>query len=205
MLALPARDLFWRRDDHPFNHVTDHFIRQQENRQAVAVCHVETMDGQVEHFLGRPGRIGDRAVISVRAPARLHHVGLPWHGRQTGGRGSALHIDDHAGDLQHHSQADVFHHQAQTRPRCGGHGARAGGGSSEDGSHAGQFILHLDEYAPHLGQAARQVLCDLGGWGDRVTAKKVAASRDRAFGAGFVPVHKVPAGQDAFIRHLLLR
>ena len=124
------------------------------------------------------------------APAGLHDVALRGLGRQAG-RGAAAHdVDHHTGDLGHGGVTDVLLHEREARTGGGRECLGAGQGGTDDGRHRGDLVLHLDEVAAHLGQAARQHLGDLGRGRDRVAGKEATAGGDGALGAGFVALQK---------------
>ena len=59
-----------------------------------------------------------------------------------------------------------------------------------DGRHRGDLVLHLDEVAAHLGQAAREHLGDLGRGRDRVAGEEARAGGDGALGDRFVALQE---------------
>ena len=69
-------DLIGGRDDDFFRHVPHHFIHHEHHRHTELFRQIERLDGQVEAFLRRVRAQRDDLVVPVRAPPRLHHVGL---------------------------------------------------------------------------------------------------------------------------------
>ena len=192
-------DLVGRGDDHLFGHVPHLGVGHDQNRRAVLFRQVEGADGQIEQFLGRRGRQGDDGVIAVGPPAGLHHILLADQGGQPGGRPAPLDVDQDAGRLQHDAQAQVLHHQRKAGAAGGRHGLGPGPRRAQDGVHGGQFILHLDIDAAHLGQPDRHPLRDLGGRGDGIAGEKAAAGQDGALGGGVIAQQKMLACQQALL------
>ena len=185
-------------NDHLFAHVADDFVGHDEHRRPVVFAQIEGRDGLVKDFLGRRGRQGDDLIIAVGAPAGLHHVGLGAHGGQAGGRAGALDIDHHAGGFGADPQADIFHHQAETRSGGGGHAFLPGPGGPQNRGHGGDLIFHLDEGAAHIGQPGGHVLGDFGGRRDGIAAEKPAPGRQGALGAGLIAGHVMFTGKNCW-------
>ncbi len=59
-----------------FTHVTDDLIRQQNDGGAILLRQVECLDRQLECLCHRNGAKGNDWMISVCAPACLHHIAL---------------------------------------------------------------------------------------------------------------------------------
>jgi hypothetical protein len=151
---------------------------------------IERLDGEIETFLGRIRAEGDDFVVAVRAPARLHHIGLSGQRRQSSRRTTPLHVDEDAGRLGHGGIADVLHHQRKARTRRHRERFRAAPDRALQRDGGRQFVFHLDELAANLGKLGGHDFRHFGRRGNRVTAEKRAASIEGAVGRSFVTLHK---------------
>ena len=185
-------------DHHLLRHVADALVEHHHDGYAEFLGQVESRDGEVETLLRGIGAERDDAVVAVRTPARLHHVGLRRQGGQAGGRPSALHVDEDAGRLRHGGVSDVLHHQGEAG--AGGH--REGFGAAPDGAldgdGGGQFVLHLNEDAADGRDSRGKSFDHLGGRRDRVACGKSRTGCERSLTAGMVAVEKMNTGEHAF-------
>ena len=75
----------------------------------------ECYDLTIKAFLRRVRAKRDDFIIAVRPPACLHHVRLAGKSRQTRGRPPPLDIDDDTRRFRHGREADMLHHQRESR------------------------------------------------------------------------------------------
>src|SRR5271166_4541820 len=129
MAARSDLDLVSGRDYYFFRHVAHHLVHHEHHRHTKFLREIKGLDGEIKTFLGRIRAEGDDLVVSVRAPTRLHHVGLRGESGQARGGSSALHIDEDTRGFGHGRVADVFHHQREAR--AGGEALHHFGGRSD--------------------------------------------------------------------------
>ena len=122
---LPPVDDFnfiFARNNHTLIHVPDNFIRKNQHGKTVIFAEIECADGHVEHLLRACRSKDDNFIMTMRSPARLHHISLPNRCGQSGAGAGPLDIADHTGGFRADSQPDVFHHEREARSRSAGHG-----------------------------------------------------------------------------------
>jgi hypothetical protein len=130
----------------------------------------------------------------------LHHVTL---GSCSGlaSRGSeALYVHDHAGDLGHSGIPDVLLHQRKTGAAGSGHGFESANSGADDGGHAGDLVLHLDEFSTNLGKFAGKYLGHFSGGGDGVTCVETASGSDCPQTDDFITLHKPDSQENLLIQ-----
>ena len=191
-------DLVGLGDDHLLGHVADALVEHHHDRHAELLGEVEAGDGQVEALLRGIGAERDDAVIAVRAPVGLHHVGLRGQGGQAGGGSAALHVDEDAGRLGHGGVADVLHHEREAGAGGDGEGLRAAPDRALDGDGSGQFVLHLNEDAADGGNSPREAFDHFGGGGDGITCGKSRTGCEGSLTAGVIAVEKMDTRENTF-------
>ena len=171
-------------------------VGQDDDGHAVFLRQVEGKHGDIEAVANRRNGQHDDGVIAVGPPAGLHHIPLGGHGGKPRAGPAPHHVHDDAGRFGHAGIAEVLLHQRKAGPAGGRHGLHAGQRCADDGPHAGNLILHLDEAAAQGRELEGHVLGDLGGGGDGIAGKESASRGQRPFGKGFVSLEKqnLPVG-----------
>ena len=154
-------DLFFSGDEHVLDHLGHDLIGHDQHRGPEFFGHVKRFEGQIKHLLRRLRGISDELIITMRAPLGLHHIGLRGQRGQTGGRSAALNVNDHAGGLGHHRQAQVLLHQAEAGTGGGRHHLTVAPTGSQDGRQTTWLILHLQIVTAHLRQPPGHAFGDL--------------------------------------------
>ena len=191
LLRLAARvDVHMVGEYDLFAQMADDLVHEQDDRRAEALRVVHRHDRDVVRLAHAPRRERDDGMVAVRAPARLHHICLGGRGRLARRGTDALHVDEHAGDLGAGRVADELLLQREARAARRIHRLRACERGAEDGAHARDLVLHLDELAARLRQELRHRLGDLRRRRDRVAREEIHARGDCALGAGLVALHQ---------------
>ena len=191
LLRLAARvDVHMVRQHDLLAQVADDLVHEQDDRRAEALRVVHGHDRHVIRLAHAPRRERDDGMVAVRAPARLHHIGLGGRGRLARRGADALHIDEHAGDLRAGRVADELLLQREARAARRVHRLRARERSAEDGAHARDLVLHLHELAAVLRQELRHCLGNLRRGRDRIAREEIHARGNRALRAGLVALHQ---------------
>ena len=170
--------------------MADDLVHEQDDRRAEALRIVDGHDRRIVRLAHAPGRERDDRMVAVRAPARLHDIALRRRSRLARRRADALHIDEHARYLRAGRVADELLLEGKARTARRIHDLAARQRRAEDGAHARNLVLHLDELAAVFRQQACHRLRDLRGRRDRVAGEEVDASRDCTFCAGFIALHQ---------------
>src|SRR5512143_2911744 len=129
-------------------------------------------------------------MISVRAPARLHHIALGGGGWLTGGWAKPLNIDHDARNLRDRGIPDILLHERKARSAGRSHGLQPPDRGADDRRHAGNLILHLDELAADLWKLAGHGFCHLGRRRDWITGVETAARGERSLRNRLVALHE---------------
>ena len=124
-------------------------------------------------------------VHAVQGHVQVRLLGL---GRQTGGRSSPHHVDDHRGRFRGDRETDALQHQRQARAGGGGHRRHAAEGSADHHVDRGQFVLGLQQLPAQFLESRRQPFEQVAGRRDRVSRGKADTAPQRAQAAGFTAV-----------------
>ena len=132
--------------------MADDLVHEQDDRRAEAFGVIDGHDGHVIRLADAPRRERDDWMVAMRAPARLHDVGLGRRGRLARRGADALYVDEHARDFGAGRVADELLLQRKAWAARRVHRFRARERGAEDGAHRADFVLHLDELAAMLRQ-----------------------------------------------------
>ena len=146
-------------------------IREQNDRCHVLQRQTACFVGEVKAVSATRCRENNRRTLAVTAVERLQQVGLFGFGRQTGGRTTALHIDDDERQLCHNRQTDGFGLEAQTGTAGRGTSEVTGESRTYSGAYTGYLVLRLHSHDV-LVLAACQLMQDIGCRRDRIRTEE---------------------------------
>src|SRR5437868_7526753 len=133
----------------------------------------------------------------MRAPARLHHVGLSGESGEPGGWPPPLHVNEHTRGLSHGGIADVFHHEREARSGRDRKSLGATPNCALQSNRGSELVFHLDKAATDGGNASGKTFNYLGGRCDGITGREPCSRSQRAFATGMVAIDKMRTGENA--------
>ncbi len=180
-------DLLKGRQGYLLPHMSYDLIQEKNYWQPVAVCQIYTINGKIESFSHRPGAKSYGAASAVATPTGLHYIPLGRFRGKPSARAAPLYIDYNTRHLSHKSKTYVLLHQRKSGTAGGCHGIDSSQRCSHYSPHAGQFILHLNEFPSCSGQEFRQHLRNFRGRSNRISSEKTDLCRERSVSYSLIP------------------